>query len=131
MRLDLQRDLAVISGDPLALERVFANLLHNALKFTPDGGQVTVSSRQGDGSVAVSVADSGAGISKEDVPLLFGRYSQTAVGRTQPGTGLGLFVAKSLVDQHGGTITVDSTRGTGTIFTVRLFTGPSASSGKP
>jgi len=110
---------APLEGDALALERVFANLVHNAFKFTPNGGCITVSTWHEDGSVAVSVADTGPGIPADDIPSLFERYQQTATGRSQVGTGLGLFIAKSLVEAHGGMIRVES-RDRGSCFTVLL-----------
>jgi signal transduction histidine kinase len=117
--LQLQPELPSVDGDPLALERVFANLVHNALKFTPNGGRITISTRQEDRSVAVSVADTGPGIPADDIPSLFQRYRQTATGRSQLGTGLGLFIAKALVEAHGGVIRVSSDGG-GSCFSVLL-----------
>jgi signal transduction histidine kinase len=106
--LQLQPELPPVGGDALALERVFANLVHNALKFTPDGGRITVSTRQEDRSVALSVADTGPGIPADDIPSLFQRYRQTATGRSQLGSGLGLFIAKALGEAHGGMIRVSN-----------------------
>jgi PAS domain S-box-containing protein len=117
--LQLQPALPFVDGDALALERVFANLVHNALKFTPHGGRITISTRQEDRSVAVSVTDTGPGIPAEDIPSLFQRYRQTATGRSQLGTGLGLFIAKALVEAHGGKIRVSSD-GEGSCFSVLL-----------
>ena len=108
-----------LEGDALALERVFSNLVHNAFKFTPNGGCITVSTWHEDCSVAVSVADTGPGIPADDIPSLFERYQRTATGRFQVGTGLGLFIAKSLVEAHGGMIRVE-TRDRGSCFTVLL-----------
>ena len=119
MSLQLEPAPAQIEGDALALERVFANLVQNAFKFTPNGGRITMSRWHEDGSVAVSVADTGPGIPADDIPLLFERYQQTATGRFQVGTGLGLFIAKSLVEAHGGKIRVE-TRDRGSCFTVLL-----------
>ncbi len=116
--LQLQPELPPVEGDALALERVLANLVHNAFKFTPDGGRVTISTWQEGGSVAASVADTGPGIPAEDVPSLFERYHQTATGRSHLGTGLGLFIAKSLVEAQGGMIRVESDGGSR--FTVLL-----------
>lgn len=122
--LQPQAELPPVEGDALALERVFANLVHNAFKFTPDGGRITISTWHEDHFVAVSVANTGPGIPAEDIPLLFERYHQTATGRSQLGTGLGLFIAKALVEAHGGRIRVSSDGG-GSCFTVVL---PTASS---
>jgi PAS domain S-box-containing protein len=117
--LQLEPAPAPLEGDALALERVFANLVQNAFKFTPNGGRITISRRHEDGSAAVSVEDTGPGIPADDIRLLFERYQQTATGRSQVGTGLGLFVAKSLVEAHGGMIRVE-TRDRGSCFTVLL-----------
>lgn len=117
--------LPVIAGDPLALERVFANLLHNALKFTPAAGRVTISTAYRDSEVIVAVADTGPGIPPEELPLLFQKYRRARVSLTQEGTGLGLFIVKSLVEAHGGYVTVQSVPGQGTCFRVVLAASPS------
>ena len=117
--LQLEPESPLIEGDALALERVFANLVQNAFKFTPNGGHITISRRHENGSIAVSVADTGPGIAADDIPLIFERYQQTATGRFQVGAGLGLFIAKSLVVAHGGLIRVE-TRDRGSCFTVLL-----------
>jgi signal transduction histidine kinase len=122
--LQLQEDLSTIHGDPLALERVFANLLQNALKFTPEAGQVTVRSAQDDGEVIAAIADSGPGIAPEELPLLFEKYRRTEEGKKREGTGLGLFIVKSLVEAHGGRVEVESTVGVGSCFRVFLPTAP-------
>lgn len=116
----LHPDLPVVEGDPLALERVFANLLHNALKFTPAAGRVTVSSTRQDGEVIVAVADTGPGIAPEELPALFEKYRRAAPSLAQEGTGLGLFIVKSLVEAHGGRVTVHSVPGQGACFRVIL-----------
>ncbi len=128
LRLRLQDGLPNIAGDPVALERVFANLLHNALKFTPRAGQVTISSARQNGAVVASVADTGPGIAAQEIPLLFERYKQSQTSRNREGAGLGLFIVKSLVAAHHGQIEVKSTPGTGTCFSVFL---PALASGQP
>jgi len=117
--LELATALGPVDADELALERIFANLVHNAFKFTPDGGRITVRTRTDGLCAVVEVADSGPGIAAEDMTSLFERYRQTAAGRSQLGAGLGLFIAKSLTEAHGGTIQVASA-GAGTCFTVCL-----------
>jgi PAS domain S-box-containing protein len=124
LHLQLQEDLSTIHGDPLALERVFANLLQNALKFTPEAGQVTVRSAQDDGEVIAAIADSGPGIAPEELPLLFEKYRRTEEGKKREGTGLGLFIVKSLVEAHGGRVEVESIVGVGSCFRVFLPTAP-------
>jgi len=120
LEVRLQDVLPWVKGDPLALERVFANLLSNALKFTPAGGRVRVSSAQQNGEVVVTVADTGPGIAAEDLPFLFEKYHRAAATQQHEGVGLGLFIAKALVAAHGGRIEVESTPGSGTSFAVFL-----------
>ncbi|MFI5366213.1 MAG: ATP-binding protein [Candidatus Binatia bacterium] len=112
--------LSLVAADRLALERVFTNLLSNAMKFTPQGGCVMVSARQEGEAVVVTVADTGTGIAAAELPVLFDRYRQATVAHPVAGTGLGLFIVKSLVEAHGGTVSVQSTLGKGTSFVVRL-----------
>jgi two-component system, OmpR family, phosphate regulon sensor histidine kinase PhoR len=128
LQLRLQDGLPNIAGDPVALERIFANLLHNALKFTPGAGQVTISSAQQNGAVVASVTDTGPGIAAQEIPLLFERYKQSQTSRNREGAGLGLFIVKSLVAAHHGRLEVKSTPGTGTCFSVFL---PALASGQP
>ncbi len=119
--LELQAEVPMVKGDQLALERIFANLLLNAFKFTPEGGQVTVrSALHGDEEVVVVVADSGPGIAPEEIPLIFEKYRRSERAQFQVGTGLGLFIVKTLVEAQGGRIEVQSTPGQGSHFFVFL-----------
>jgi two-component system sensor histidine kinase VicK len=119
--LELQAEIPLVQGDPLALERIFANLLLNAFKFTPEGGQVTVrSALHNDEEVVVVVADSGPGIAPEEIPLIFEKYRRSERAQFQVGTGLGLFIVKTLVEAQGGRIEVQSTPGQGARFFVFL-----------
>lgn len=120
LELRLVPDLPKVNADPVALERVLTNLVQNALKFTPDGGWITIRSGQEGPNVVASVADNGPGIAPEEVPNLFVRYGRGAAGRFQEGAGLGLFIVKALVEAHGGTVQVASTIGVGTRFMVSL-----------
>jgi PAS domain S-box-containing protein len=126
--LDLAPELPLINGDPLALERIFANLVHNALKFTPQKGRVTISTRHqanDESTVVVEVRNSGPGIAPEEIALLFERYRRVStVVRPHEGTGLGLFIVKTLVEAHGGRIEVESNPGSGTCFRVLLSAAP-------
>jgi signal transduction histidine kinase len=112
-----------LRGDALKLKQVLLNLLSNAVKFTPAGGAVTVAAeRRADGSLAIVVADTGIGIAERDIATAltpFGQVEQAYV-RTQGGTGLGLPLAKSLVEMHGGTRALKSAVGRGTEVTVTL-----------
>lgn len=111
-----------VLGDQHALEKVFFNLLSNALKFTPSGGSVTVSSVQEGGFVLVAIQDTGIGISEEDQPFIFDRFRQVDSSSTRlyPGTGLGLALVKELTEAQGGGVRVSSLPGTGTTMTVKL-----------
>ncbi len=113
---------APVLGDRDHLERVLFNLVGNALKFTPDGGEVTVSAHLHGDEVVVAVGDTGIGIPEDEIDHLFDRFyrASTATSRAIPGTGLGLAITGLLVEQHGGRIEVASRAGAGTTFTVRL-----------
>jgi PAS domain S-box-containing protein len=118
--LSLEPRLPAVAGDPVALDRVFTNLVYNALKFTPSGGRVSVRSvRRGD-EVIVVIADSGPGIQQEEIPLLFEKYRRSAVARKKDGMGLGLFIVKTLVERLNGRVEVESVVGSGTEFRVVL-----------
>jgi signal transduction histidine kinase/DNA-binding response OmpR family regulator/ligand-binding sensor domain-containing protein len=112
--------------DEMLLQRVLRNLLSNAFKFTAEGGSVTVAlTLAADGAAAdIEVRDTGAGIAREELDRIFDRFHQVAgPTRSEPGTGIGLAVARELVDLHRGTISVKSALGEGTSFTVRLPLG--------
>ena len=114
---------AVIPGDQRRLEQVFFNLLSNALKFTPSGGQITIDAARTNGIVEVRVGDNGVGIEAEFLPHVFDRFWQADSTRIRShgGLGLGLTIAKQLVEAHGGTIAVESAgRNLGTTFSVKL-----------
>ena len=110
--------------DSARLERVVLNLLTNAVKYSPDGGEIELTVRPEDGSgrwAVLEVRDGGIGIPPEDLPRIFERfYRASNVGDQLRGTGLGLAGARQIVEQHGGEISVSSEPGAGTTFTVRL-----------
>jgi PAS domain S-box-containing protein len=109
-----------VDADLLALERVFANLVHNALKFTPAEGHVWVSAtKQGDNAV-ITVKDTGSGIAPEERLFLFEKYRRFATQRQREGTGLGLAIVKAMVEAHQGRVEVESTPGQGSCFSVYL-----------
>jgi PAS domain S-box-containing protein len=118
--LQLQKKPPWVEGNHLALERIFANLVHNALKFTPKQGKVTISSTTRHGEAIVTVADTGPGIPTAEIPGLFGKYRRAASARRKDGTGLGLFIVKTLVEALNGRIEVESEPGLGTRFCVFL-----------
>jgi len=112
-----------VSADPRRLEQVFVNLLVNAVKFSAEGGRVTVTAETAGGSIDVRVADTGRGIDPSFVPHVFDRFRQedSTATRATGGLGLGLFIARRLVVAHGGAIHVDSEgEGRGAVFTVSL-----------
>jgi PAS domain S-box-containing protein len=106
--------------DPTMLHRVTDNLLSNALKFTDPGGTVTLRARREDGDVVLEVADTGAGIDEAFLPNLFEPFARADEQKQTDGTGLGLAITEHLTDVMGGTIDVESEKGEGTTFTVRL-----------
>jgi len=114
--------IAVLPGDPDRLAQVFINLVDNALKYTPAGGRVTVSAVENDRTVSVSVADTGAGIPKADLPRIFERFYRVdkARSRSTGGTGLGLSIVKHIIEAHGGSIGVVSDTGKGATFSFSL-----------
>jgi signal transduction histidine kinase len=109
-------------ADARKLKQILVNLLSNAVKYTPDGGRVNVSAERRDGEVCVSVQDTGVGIAPDDQERIFEEFQQTGIGRqTEGSTGLGLSLARRLVQLHGGRIWVESTVGAGSRF---IFTLP-------
>lgn len=114
------RDPCFVEGDLKRLQRMVANLLDNALKYTPAGGNVEVNLRCDDEQVALSIRDTGIGISQDDLPHIFERFYRCEGSRSEPGAGLGLSLALAIARAHGGDITVKSTPGEGSVFGVRL-----------
>jgi signal transduction histidine kinase/putative methionine-R-sulfoxide reductase with GAF domain len=109
-------------GDERKVKQILLNLLSNAVKFTPEGGRIGINARQADGSVEISVTDSGIGIAPEDQPKIFEEFRQVGADYAHKieGTGLGLTLAKKFVELHGGRIWVDSEVGKGSKFTFTL-----------
>jgi CheY-like chemotaxis protein/two-component sensor histidine kinase len=113
----------IVDADPTRLAQVIANLLTNAAKYTPAGGNITVTARSTRGEVELRVADDGVGIAPDVLPTIFDLFTRVLqdVARGQGGLGLGLAIVKSLTELHGGTITAESDgRGRGATFTLRL-----------
>lgn len=106
--------------DENLLRHILNNLLSNAIKYSAQGSTVTLSVEPVDASIRLSVQDSGIGIPAEDLPRLFESFHRASNVQSRPGTGLGLAIAKKSVELHGGTVTVDTTVGVGTRFTVML-----------
>ena len=119
---DAPTELVHITADKERIEQVLINILSNAIKYTPDGGTVTLSARAQSDSVKFEVRDTGIGIPEEDLPHLFERFYRVEKSRTSEtgGTGLGLAIAKEIVEAHGGSISVTSTVGKGSVVTIVL-----------
>lgn len=126
IKTDVPADLQPVAADSDRVRQVLINLISNALKYSPRGGDVTVAAQEVDGKVKVSVTDQGLGISEEDQRLLFTKFYRvdSAITREIGGTGLGLSICKSIIELLGGEIGVDSELGEGSTF---WFTLPVAS----
>jgi signal transduction histidine kinase len=111
-----------VDADPTRLKQVVVNLLDNAIKYTPEGGNVSISVTQRDGRAVLEVADTGLGISADDLPHVFERFyrADKARSRQMGGTGLGLSIVRSICVAHGGQVTVSSTETRGSVFRVEL-----------
>lgn len=128
LRYTIAGALPPINADMQKLHRVLANLLANAVRHTPAGGDVQLSAMACDGTIAIAVADSGEGIAPEDLPHVFERFfrGDRSRSRASGGAGLGLAIARGLVQAHGGSIAVESQPGEGATFTLRLPVEPPA-----
>ncbi len=128
VRVQVPADLE-ISADPGLMEKVLANLLENAAKYSGQGTPITVSASDAAGKVAISIADRGLGIDPAEQGLIFERFYR---GRSQangsPGTGMGLAISRAITEAHGGEITLVSQPGQGSVFTVSV---PHVSKGSP
>jgi signal transduction histidine kinase len=120
LELKLDPALPEILGDVPQLERVIWNLVSNAIKFTPANGEITVTSERADDQVLVKVSDTGTGIARNEIPLLFSEYGRLPGASSTEGSGLGLYIVKNLVKAHGGTVDVESEPGQGATFTLRF-----------
>ncbi|MFQ5419598.1 MAG: ATP-binding protein [Anaerolineae bacterium] len=123
--IDCPKHLPRVRVDKPRLGQVLMNLLHNAIKFTPPGGSITLSAREQENTILFCVQDTGKGIPASDMPRVFERFYITDPARSTGGTGLGLAVARHLVEAHGGKIWVESIEGEGSAF---YFTIPIARS---
>lgn len=112
--------LPAVTGDAVRLERAVVNLIQNSLKFTPAGGRVDVEARLDNGSLSVTVSDTGVGIEPEDLPRIFERFYKGDRARGGAGSGLGLAVVKHTAEAHGGAVRAESEPGKGSRFTLSL-----------
>jgi two-component system OmpR family sensor kinase len=113
-------DDAVVDGTSDRLKQLFLILLDNAVKYTPAGGRIDVSGTVDEGTVTITVADTGIGIPREELPRVFDRFFRSENARSREGSGLGLAIARHISEQHGGAIQVESELGRGSRFTVTL-----------
>jgi two-component system OmpR family sensor kinase len=113
-------DDTVVSGNADYLKQVFLVLLENAYKYTSEGGKVTIRGERQEQTLLISIADTGIGIAQEDLPRLFERFYRAKNAHNTSGMGLGLAIAHGLIEQHGGTIQVESVLGQGSCFTIAL-----------
>ncbi len=123
-----KKTLPQISADPIMIREVVTNLIDNALKFTKKGDVIVIVYKEKD-KIITEIKDTGIGIAKKHLPYIFDKFYQanTALSREQGGTGLGLYIAKSIIELHGGKIWVKSKEGKGTTFS---FTLPISKDGK-
>jgi signal transduction histidine kinase len=122
VRTNIPADFPGVEADPDRLRQIVQNLVENALRYTSAGGTVEIALRAEDGGVRIQVADTGRGIGAADLPHIFEHFyrADPSRARASGGTGLGLAIVKSLVEAHHGRVTVESTPGAGSTFTVRL-----------
>jgi len=114
--------LPVVRGDRARLRQVLANLIDNAVKYSPAGGSVEVRATATDGRVVLDVTDQGDGIAPEDFDVIFEKFGRVRGGVAKPGTGLGLYIARAIAEAHGGALEVSSRPGRGSTFTLTLPT---------
>ncbi|MFC1947250.1 sensor histidine kinase [Chloroflexota bacterium] len=124
IQIDISNSVASLEMeiDPVRIEQVLSNLVRNAIRHTPAGGSITVTIDRINNSLELSVSDTGEGIEPEDLPHVFERFyrSGTSRSRKEGGTGLGLAIVKQMVEAHGGSVSVESTPGKGSIFRILL-----------
>lgn len=123
LRVEAGPDLNPVKMDPERMAQVFDNLVGNAFRYTPPGGEIVLAAKRVDSSTQMEVRDNGSGISPEDLPYIFDRFYRGDKSRHESAeSGLGLAIAKSIVDAHGGAITVESSPGQGAVFKINLVT---------
>jgi signal transduction histidine kinase len=113
-------ELTPVRGDPARLRQVLTNLIENAVKYSPEGAPIEVRARALDGHATVEVSDRGPGIAPEDQQLIFEKFGRVRGTASRPGTGLGLYIARAIVEAHDGTLGVSSRLGEGATFVVSL-----------
>jgi two-component system phosphate regulon sensor histidine kinase PhoR len=131
--VEMQEDIPTILADDGKLQQILHNLVGNALKYSPQGGTVTIGARLQDDGVLITVKDQGIGIPAEQLPRMFGQFFRVESSNHTgiKGTGLGLWLTKHMVDGHHGRIWVESEFGHGSTFCVWLPLDPNAHAGEP
>ena len=119
---DFEEEDLVVSGDPDAIERVVYNLLHNAIKFTPAGGRISIVTKSTRDAAEVTIRDTGIGIGESELDMIWDRFykSDKSRSRDKTGTGLGLAIVRNIINEHGQRISAQSKLGEGTAFTFTL-----------
>jgi two-component system phosphate regulon sensor histidine kinase PhoR len=119
----LANSLPSVQADKERIRQTIVNLVHNAIKFTDPGGKITIASQVRGDSVIVDISDTGIGISKNDLPHVFERFYKGDRARSEGGTGMGLAIAKHVIEAHGGSIWAQSAEGKGSTFSLSLPLG--------
>jgi NtrC-family two-component system sensor histidine kinase KinB len=123
LEINLSDDLPIVRADADRIGHVFSNLLTNALRYTGPGGRIVISAEAEEGMVRFHVSDTGSGIPAEYLPEIFDRFFRAPDQLPETGAGLGLAIAKQIVEAHGGHINVESQEGKGTTFSFTLRKG--------
>ena len=122
LALSIKGEPVFVDGDKNRMGQVFSNLISNAVKYTPEGGSIRIGVSETRENGVVTIEDTGIGIRKEELPLIFERFYRTDQSRNRKtgGAGIGLTIVKSIVEAHGGTIVADSKEESGSCFTVSI-----------
>ena len=120
IKMDIPKNLALISGNANTLEQFFLNLVENGIRYNIDGGEVNITAQMENGYVKVIISDTGIGISHQELPFIFDQFYQINPHNRTDGTGLGLCIVKRVIDAHSGEIKVTSEPGKGTVFSILL-----------
>jgi two-component system NtrC family sensor kinase len=120
LSVSLDEQIPSLNGNPIRLRQMISNLLDNAVKYTPEGETVGLSTQREEGQILLRVSDSGIGIPSSEIPYVFNKFYRASNVQNTAGTGLGLSIVKSIAEIHGGRVWVDSTDGQGSKFTVVL-----------
>jgi two-component system NtrC family sensor kinase len=120
LNISLDDRIPPLTGNPVRLRQMISNLLDNAMKYTPEGGTLTLSTQREQDQILLRITDSGIGIPSVDIPYVFNKFFRASNVQNTAGTGLGLSIVKSVAEIHGGRVWVDSTDGNGSKFTVVL-----------